>query len=191
MNIVEQLPYIKQPVNVYVSPTAKRYYTGVKRLYRENKAREKVVLRVDLSPFIFAGLMTAESIAEHKTAYILAMLGFTTDANEIREEIEELYLTDSIFQDYVANICYFEMYKYPESSLFGFLCWDFENRCINAERVFKMESVISGNIFLSNWDEIYVGINDKRDAVCEIPDKYKVEVLSFASKWNCKYPREI
>lgn len=186
------VPYSKALVTTYRTATGHLVWEDVDRVYRQYEVREKVILRVDITDHLTEGIISKNADLELKRNYLSVMFGLIYTPDIMSEVLKDIYLHDEQFKLFIGNICYFELPKMPHVSLYDYLVASNNLRKKRIEDDIVGRSIMGVNkSFLDSLWYFYFAINDRVDSVCEIPNDFKVEAISYAKKWDCKYPRAI
>lgn len=184
--------YSKEPVMAYNTSTGELVYVNLDNVYKRYDVRDKVILRIDITKQLTAGILVDNADEEIRRRYLSVVFGLVDDIKEKSEILQDIYMKDDNFKLFIGNICYFRLPQNTNISLLGYL-EDFNRRrreMITME--FEQRSVMSSSgVFIKTLWYMYVPINDREDSVCRIPEEYKTEVLSYAKKWNSQYPRTV
>lgn len=186
------VPYSKVQASTYRTSTGELVYEDIDTVYRKYDVREKVIIRVDIMDKLTEGILSKNADIILKKNYLSVLFGLIDNVDMISEILKDIYIRDEQFKLFLGNICYFELPKVSNVSLFQYLVADNKVRRIRIQEDFGNRSSLSSTgVFITSLWYLYVGINDKTDAVCIIPEDFKVEAVSYAKKWDCKYPRAL
>lgn len=187
------VPYSKAQATVFKSELTDEWiYVDIDKIYRTYDVRDKVIIRIDLMNQLTDGILSKNADTSVKKDYLSAVSGLIEDVNELSKILKNIYIKDEQFKIFLANICYFELPKFKQVSLMQYLIANNKIKRNKAIEEFWQDSIITSSKLeiVSTWF-LYTGVNDKADSVCKIPSRFKVEVISYAKKWNCVYPRAI
>lgn len=186
------VPYSRALVDVCRTATDELVYINIDKVYRQYEVREKVIIRVDITKQLTAGILSDKADGILRKNYLMSVFGLVSNPDTLSEVFKELYIKDEQFKLFIGEICYFEMPSRKYTSLFRYLVDYNIKRREEVERDFGDRSSISSTgVFLRSLWHLYVGVNDKEDSVCVIPEEFKTEGISYAKKWNCPYPRAV
>ena len=186
------VPYSKVEATLYTSITGEIVYEDIDEVYRRYEVRDKVIIRVDLTNQLTEDILCKNANFHLKRDYLSVVFGLIENKNQMSEVLKKVYLNDDTFKMFLANICYFELPKFKNYSLLQYLVVNNKLKRNKAIDDFWNNSVITSSktSILSTW-YLYICVNDKADSVCNIPEEFKVEAISYAKKWNCVYPRAV
>lgn len=174
------LKYVRSSVKATMYDTGLIDYEDIDSYYRGVTIRDKVILKMDISPF-YEKYFEKETIEKYKPAIMMIAKGLVTDPNVLSNVITELVQNDSVFREQITPM----FHSCPDNVSFGFHIMNTLAKVpIQVEEEFR--SFFRGKpsvVICNSGGYLYFSIEDLNKSPL-LPYKVDCEVLSNVKNWR-------